>query len=101
MATKKTTLSSKKTAKKVTKKVAKKATKKVAPKKAVKPKAKPKAKKAVVVDKNVRKVQRQANGSTTIVLPAELLRELKWKPKMNVTVKKRGEGILIEKVKKK
>ncbi len=85
--------------KKATKKVAKKVTaKKAAPKQVKKVVAK--AKKAPV-DKNVRKIQRQANGSTTIVLPAELLRELKWKPKMNVTVKKRGEGILIEKVKTK
>lgn len=89
--------------KKSTKKVAKKATKKLAVKSVKSTKkapAKKTKKKAVAVDKNVRKVQRQANGSTTVVLPAELLRELKWKPKMSV-VKKRGEGILIEKVTKK
>ncbi len=49
---------------------------------------------------NVRKIQKQANGSTTVTLPAELLRELKWKGGMKVVVKKRGEGLLLEMVKK-
>jgi hypothetical protein len=49
------------------------------------------------VNKNTRKLQKQTNGSTTIALPAELLRELKWKDKQVVLVKKRGTGILIEK----
>ena len=55
-------------------------------------------KKVNSIDDNVRKIQQQSNGSITIVLPPELLRELKWKPKMSVVVKKRGEGILLEKV---
>jgi antitoxin component of MazEF toxin-antitoxin module len=44
----------------------------------------------------VRIIQKQANGSNTVTLPAELLRELKWKGKQKVTVKKRGEGLLVE-----
>lgn len=47
-------------------------------------------------EKNVRKIQKQANGSTTVTLPADLLRELKWKPKQKVVVRKRGSAILIE-----
>jgi len=50
-----------------------------------------------IVHKDTRKIQKQANGSTTIALPAELLRELKWKDKQVVLVKKRGAGILVEK----
>ena len=78
----------------------KKSQKKVAVKKA-KQAPKKSVQKKVKTDTNTRKIQKQANGSTTVVLPAELLRELKWKPKMSVVVKKRGEGILLEKVKKK
>lgn len=47
-------------------------------------------------DKNVRIIQKQVNGSTTVTLPADLLRELVWKEKQKVVVKKRGTGILIE-----
>ena len=49
---------------------------------------------------NIRILQKQANGSTTIALPAELLRELKWKDKKKVVVKKRGETLVIETQKK-
>jgi len=49
-------------------------------------------------DKNVRIIQKQVNGSTTVTLPADLLRELGWKEKQKVLVKKRGTGILIESV---
>lgn len=44
----------------------------------------------------VRIIQKQANGSNTVTLPADLLRELKWKGKQKVTVKKRGEALLVE-----
>jgi antitoxin component of MazEF toxin-antitoxin module len=47
-------------------------------------------------DKNVRIIQKQVNGSTTVTLPADLLRELAWKEKQKVVVKKRGTAILIE-----
>jgi antitoxin component of MazEF toxin-antitoxin module len=57
-------------------------------------------KKVKVVEPNTRIIQKQANGSTTIALPAELLRELKWKDKKKVVVKKRGETLVIETPKK-
>ena len=47
-------------------------------------------------EKNVRKIQKQANGSMTVTLPADYIRELKWKGGLKVTVKKRGEGLLVE-----
>ena len=55
-----------------------------------------KKKKGEAEPKNVRKLQKQSNGSTTVALPVDLLGELKWKDKQKVIVKKRGEGILIE-----
>jgi len=48
----------------------------------------------------VRIIQNQANGSNTVSLPADLLRELKWKGKQKVVIKKRGEGFLVEVAKK-
>jgi antitoxin component of MazEF toxin-antitoxin module len=45
---------------------------------------------------NVRKIQRQANGSTTVVLPADLVRELGWKDGQKVVVRKRGTSMAIE-----
>lgn len=44
---------------------------------------------------NVRKLQQQANGSTTVALPAELVRALRWKDKQKVVVRKRGETLVI------
>ena len=32
----------------------------------------------------------------TVTLPANFIRELKWKGGLKVTVKKRGEGLLVE-----
>ena len=69
----------------------KKTTKKKVAKKAVK-----KATKKVVKEPNVRKLQKQGNGSTTIALPTEFLREFRWRDKQKVIVRKRGQGILIE-----
>ncbi len=51
-------------------------------------------------DRSIRKLQKQANGSTTVSLPVELVRELKWKGKQKVVVKKRGKGLVIEDWKK-
>jgi hypothetical protein len=76
----------KKTSKKTKLEIKKKETKKKVPKKREKP---------------IRIIQKQNNGSTTIALPADLLRELKWKEKQKVSISKRGEGILIEIFKKK
>jgi hypothetical protein len=65
------------------------------PKKTVAKKAK-KVVKKTQAEKNVRKLQKQNNGSTTIALPTSILRELKWRDKQKVVVKKRGSTILIE-----
>lgn len=43
----------------------------------------------------VRKLQEQANGSTTVVLPPDLLRELKWKDGQKVIVRRRNDTIVI------
>jgi antitoxin component of MazEF toxin-antitoxin module len=49
------------------------------------------------VIQNVRKLQKQANGSTTIALPTTLLKNLRWRDKQKVVVKMRGTStILIE-----
>lgn len=74
------------------------ATKKKAPiSKTGKPAAKKvAAKKVNKEESNVRKLQKQNNGSTTVALPAEILRELKWRDKQKVVVRKRGEALLIE-----
>jgi Ni/Co efflux regulator RcnB len=48
------------------------------------------------LDDLVRKIQRQNNGSTTVTLPADLVRELRWRDKQKVVVKIRGKGLLIE-----
>ena len=46
--------------------------------------------------KDVRIIQKQNNGSTTVALPPSLLQELKWKDKQKVVIRKRGTGILLE-----
>ena len=53
------------------------------------------AQEEVCVKGNTRKLQQQANGSTTVALPAELVRALRWKDKQKVVVKKRGEMLVI------
>jgi hypothetical protein len=48
-------------------------------------------------DHHVRNLQKTAGGSTYIIsLPIELVRELGWKAKQKLEVKKFGEGILIK-----
>ncbi len=43
----------------------------------------------------IRRIQEQANGSTTVVLPPDLLRELKWKDGQKVIVRRRNDAIMI------
>ncbi len=43
----------------------------------------------------VRKIQRQANGSCTLALPAEMLRDLNWRDKQKLVVKKKGDTLVI------
>jgi len=45
-------------------------------------------------DRNIRKIFENGD-SYAVTLPVELVRELKWKNKQKVTVKKYGKGILI------
>ena len=45
-------------------------------------------------DKNIRKILRNGD-SYAVTLPIELVRELKWKEKQKVVVKKRGKGLTI------
>ncbi len=50
-----------------------------------------------IEDRNIRNLQKTAGGSTYIVsLPIETIRELGWKTKQKLVVKKYGDGILIK-----
>ena len=51
-------------------------------------------------DKNIRKLTKTGNGSVTITLPIEIVRELKWRKKQKVVVRKSGSKIIIEDWKK-
>ncbi|MBU4601110.1 hypothetical protein KKE88_03630 [Patescibacteria group bacterium] len=44
---------------------------------------------------NIRKLSRIGNKSIGLTLPIEIVRELKWREKQKVVVKKRGKGIII------
>ncbi len=46
-------------------------------------------------DRHIRSLQKTAGGSTYIVsLPIEIIRELKWRVKQKLVVKKYGDGLL-------
>ncbi len=47
-------------------------------------------------DKNIRKLTKSGGKSISVTLPIEIVRELKWKSKQKVVVKKKGKGILIQ-----
>ena len=48
-------------------------------------------------DRNTRKLTRTGRGaSVSVTLPIELVRELRWRDKQKVTVKKRGKKLIIE-----
>ncbi|MFH1744924.1 MAG: hypothetical protein ABH881_02020 [bacterium] len=46
-------------------------------------------------NKNVRKLARIGDKSVGLTLPIDIVRELKWKVKQKVVVKKRGKSIII------
>lgn len=48
------------------------------------------------VDKDVRKLTKVGGHSIAVTLPIELVRELGWRERQKVVVKKRGKGIIIE-----
>lgn len=45
-------------------------------------------------DKNIRKILKNGD-SYAVTIPIEIVRELKWKEKQKVVVKKRGKGVII------
>ena len=45
-------------------------------------------------DKNIRKILKSGD-SYAITIPIEIVRELKWREKQKVVVKKRGKGVSI------
>jgi len=47
-------------------------------------------------DKNTRKITRVGKTSLAVTLPVEMVRELNWREKQKVTVKKVRGGILIK-----
>ncbi len=52
-------------------------------------------------DRNIRKLGRTGRGkSITVTLPIEFIRELKWREKQKVVIKKRGDKLIIEDWKK-
>lgn len=48
-----------------------------------------------IENRNIRKLTRVGNASIGLTLPVEILRELKWREKQKIVVKKRGKGIII------
>jgi hypothetical protein len=51
-------------------------------------------------EKNIRKITRVGKTSLAVTLPVEMTRELKWKEKQKVVVKKVRGGLLIKDWKK-
>jgi hypothetical protein len=57
-------------------------------------------KKRTMVDKNIRKLTKLGGKSIGLTLPIELVRELGWREKQKVTVKRVRGGVLIKDWKK-
>ena len=51
-------------------------------------------------EQNIRKLQKVGNGSVSVTIPIELIRELKWREKQKVVIRRRGKGLVIEDWKK-
>lgn len=50
-----------------------------------------------IEDRNTRKLTRTGNGkSVSVTLPIEYIRELGWRDKQKVVVKKQGQKLVIE-----
>ncbi|MCD4761761.1 AbrB/MazE/SpoVT family DNA-binding domain-containing protein [bacterium] len=45
-------------------------------------------------DKNIRKILKNGD-SYAVTIPIEIMRELKWRKKQKVVVKKRGKGFIV------
>lgn len=52
-----------------------------------------------LVDKSVRKIYNRS-GSYAVTIPMEIMKELKWREKQKVVVKRRGKSIIIKDWKK-
>ena len=51
-------------------------------------------------DRTTRKLSKSTSGSYVVTLPVEIVRELKWREKQKLTIKKSGSKIIIEDWKK-
>jgi len=51
-------------------------------------------------NKNIRKLIKLGTNSLVVSLPVDMIRQLKWREKQKVTVKKVGKKIIIEDWKK-
>lgn len=49
-----------------------------------------------IADRNVRKLLRNGNKGVSVTLPIELVRELEWRTKQKVVIKKKGKTLIIE-----
>jgi len=47
-------------------------------------------------DKNIRKITKVGGTSLSVTIPVEFIKELKWREKQKVVLKKRGKKITIE-----
>jgi len=52
------------------------------------------------INENVRKISRAGKSSLYVTIPIDIVRELKWREKQKVVVKKKGKTIVIEDWKK-
>jgi bifunctional DNA-binding transcriptional regulator/antitoxin component of YhaV-PrlF toxin-antitoxin module len=53
-----------------------------------------------IEEQNIRKLTRTGKGSISVTIPIEIIRQMKWKEKQKVVVKKTGSKIVIEDWKK-
>jgi len=47
-------------------------------------------------DRGIRKLSKRTNSTYAITLPVEIIRELKWKNKQKLVVRRSGSKIIIE-----
>ena len=48
-----------------------------------------------ITENAIRKLSKTGGGSITVTVPIELIRELGWREKQKVVVKKRGNGLIV------
>lgn len=46
-------------------------------------------------NRNIRQITQSGSGSYAVTIPIEIIRELGWRERQKVVVKRRGRGILI------